>query len=92
MNADPATFPQADLEAMLLPEAEQAVELSRALEDQLQALDKSRSRALRLRKEAGIEGATAKAVEGKATVAKLSRLLLRTREAADRPENDAMDA
>ena len=71
MRASLTLARQADLEAMLLPEAEQAVELSRALDTQLAALDKSRSRVSRLRKEAGIEDASAKAQEGKALVAKV---------------------
>ena len=41
---------QADLEAMLLPEAEQAVELSRTLDQQSASLTKLRSRLSRLRR------------------------------------------
>ncbi len=48
---------QADLEATLLPEAEQAVELSRTLDEQAAALSKSRSRLTRLRRELGAAAA-----------------------------------
>lgn len=66
------SLPQADLEAMLLPEAEQAVGLSRQLDEQDAALSKSRARLARLRREAGAGDATVEKVKGRADIDKVS--------------------
>ena len=57
---------------MLLPEAEQAVGLSRQLDEQDAALSKSRARLARLRREAGAGDATVEKVKGRADIGKVS--------------------